>query len=69
MVGGGIENKGETLIVESVVDVQVFFFPRLFFFFFAKKWSAWAVGELARIVSLRTAVASKQLSFLAVGIR
>lgn len=34
MVGGGIENKGETLIVESTVDVQVFFFPRMFFFVF-----------------------------------
>lgn len=67
MVGGGIVNKGESLIVENTVDVQVFSFPG--FFFFYKKWSAWAVGELTRIVSLRTAVASKQLSFLAIGIR
>lgn len=67
MVGGGIENKSETLIVESTVDVQVFSFPG--FFFFCNKWSAWAVGGLTCIVSLRTAVASKQLSFLAEGIR
>lgn len=32
MVGGGIENKSETLIVESTVDVQVFSFPGFFFF-------------------------------------
>lgn len=50
MVGGGIENKGESLIVKSTVDVQVFSFPR--FFFFPKKWSAWAVGELLNMLSL-----------------
>lgn len=33
MVGGGIVNKGESLIVENTVDVQVFSFPGFFFFF------------------------------------
>lgn len=60
-----MENKGETLRVESTVMFKF----SLFLDFFCKKWSTWAVGELTYIVSLRTAVASKQLSFVPVAIR
>lgn len=67
MVGGEIENKNETLIVESKVDVQVFSFPGCFFFL--QEMVCLGNGGVTCIVSLRTAVASKQLSFLAEGIR
>lgn len=60
---GGIENKGETLIVGSIIDVQVFSFSGIF----ARNGLPWAVGVLH--VSSGTGVASKQLFIVAVAVR